>query len=483
MRRPTPVRPVTPPACAAALLAAVLLGTAAARADVVIPSSAFSSGANNAEFHSDVRIFNPTASAVVVTPVFYNQAAGGAAVPSAPPTITIPARTQVQYDNVLSSLFGLGKGVFGPIRFQTTAPIIVSSGVNNVNACGSGATSGQWLPGIDQSQALRAGTLLQLAASADPATGYRSNVVFMNPGASSATVSANLRKGDGTLVSSATVGPLSPNGFTQIGGLSAWIPSPPSITDTNLWLEFTSDQPVLSFASVINNASGDPFAIVMTAEPNVSSPVVAPVASYDVSPAGPAPGQAATFTDTSTNAPTQQFWAFGDGATAIAGTSVAHTYPAAGTYTTSHFVSNAAGASAASKDVVVATAQPIIVTISATTTGNTKWTFVCLSGPCSGPTNNNVDLKVGQQYTITWTTPAAEAKTHGVVPIGFMGVDHCADGQDLITSSHPCTVTFTPTAGLLGFPGPTYTYGCTQTQCAPTLTVHNGMTGTITIVP
>jgi hypothetical protein len=44
-------------------------------------------------------------------------------------------------------------------------------------------------------------------------------------------------------------------------------------------------------------------------------------------------------------------------------------------------------------------------------------------------------------------------------------------------------VSFTPTADLLNVPGGVYTYGCTHTECAPTLALHNAMTGTITIVP
>ena len=39
-------------------------------------------------------------------------------------------------------------------------------------------------------------------------------------------------------------------------------PGVQGITDTNLFLEFTSDRPVLAFTSVINDASGDPFEIV-----------------------------------------------------------------------------------------------------------------------------------------------------------------------------------------------------------------------------
>ncbi|HEY3350510.1 MAG TPA: PKD domain-containing protein [Thermoanaerobaculia bacterium] len=457
------------------LALAALFAAPAASADVVIPSSVYRRGAGGAEFRSDVRVFNPTNSPINYTPVLYDQVSGQTFTAAIQ---TLSPRTQQSFDNIVGSLFGrtLDNGSFGPIRFQTSGAIIVSSSVNNYNACGNGSVSGQWLPGLDATAALKNGTLVQLAASVDLATGYRTNLVFTNPGTQDANVTAKVRKGDGSQLSSATLPALGANGFVQIGNWASF-PGVAGVADTNLWVEFTSDQPVLSFASVINNASGDPFAIVMTAEPNVSAP--APVASYTVAPASPAPGQAATFTDTSTNSPTSQLWSFGDGTTATSGTTVQHTYAAAGTYKTSHFAGNAAGTGAAAKDVVVATAAAIAVTISATTTNNTKWTFVCLTGPCSGAGNNNVNLKVGQPYTITWTTPASEAKTHGVGGIAVLGITTC----DVIRSNLPCTVNFTPTAGMLGFPGPVYTYACTQTTCAPNQNDHNNMQATITIVP
>ena len=471
MKTALPVRSLT--------LVALLAATASS-ADVVIPSSVYRRGAGGAEFRSDVRVFNPTNAPVNVTPTLYDQVSGQAITK---PTETIPPRSQKAWDNIVGTLFGktLDDGAFGPIRFQTAGPVIVSSSVNNYNACGNGSVSGQWLPGLDAGSALTAGTLVQIAASADAGTGYRSNVVFTNPGTSDAIVTARLKQGDGTLIKEVSVGPLPANGFTQIGALSAWLPSPNTITSTNLFLEFTSDQPVLSFASVINNASGDPFAIVMTAEPNVSAPV--PVASYNVAPSSPSPGQAVTFTDTSSNSPTTQLWAFGDGTSATSGATVQHTYAAAGTYKTAHFAGNSAGTSAATKDVVVASATPIAVTISATTTNNTKWTFVCQTGPCSGAGNNNVNLKVGQPYTITWTTPASEAKTHGVGGLASIGIGtEC----DVIRSNQPCTVSITPTAGMLNtqvLVGGHYTYVCTQSTCAPSQAVHDAMQGTITIVP
>lgn len=109
------------------------------------------------------------------------------------------------------------------------------------------------------------------------------------------------------------------------------------------------------------------------------------------------------------------------------------------------------------------------VTIIATSTLNKNWTFV----------PSNVSLKVGQTYTITWTTPAAEAKTHGVGGLAALGITQC----DVIRFNQPCTVSFTPTAAMLNFPGPVYTYGCSQSQCAPSQALHDGMQGTVTIVP
>jgi spore germination protein YaaH len=229
---------------------------------VVLPSSAFRAGRSDAEFHTDVRVLNLGSAAVTVTATLYDQASGGAATAAG---FAVPGRSQAPFDNVLGALFGktLADGAYGPIRFDATGSIVVSSSVNNVNACGSGAVSGQWLPGLDIRGALTSGAIPQVAVSFDTSTGYRTNLVVMNPSAASATVSVRVRKGDGSLLSSATIGPLPPNGFRQVAlDDPAVFPGVAGKRDTNLWIEFASDQPVLAFASVIDNASGDPFAIV-----------------------------------------------------------------------------------------------------------------------------------------------------------------------------------------------------------------------------
>jgi len=459
-------------------LGVVLGGTLAAcgatRADVVVPSSGFLNNGIGDIFQTDVRVFNPTDSPVAVTPVFYRQpntAAGLSAdtVPAA--DVVVPPRGQVSFNNVLQSLFGQVTGAFGPIRFRTTAPIVVSSATNNVNGCNhTGAIQGQWIPGLDVASAMTGGTLVQLAASTSGTAGYRSNLVFFNPAAAgSANVTANLRAGDGSLLSTSTftLGN-GPAGFRQVNNYKDFSP-PVSLSDTNLWIEFTSDQPVLAFASVINNVSGDPYALTASAEP-AAVPAL-PVASYTVS-ASPTAGQPVTFTDTSSGSPTVQLWSFGDGSTGTSGATVQHTYSAGATYKTAHFAGNAAGVSGAAQDVVVAPVVPPTIKITITAS---QWQW----------TPQNVNLKVGQPYEVTFQIdPAVPSVHHGVG--GPAGLGNQGPPANCFFLNPSCVWNFTPTANMLGSPGPVYPYGCTQSTCGfgHTNMTAGGMSGgTITIVP
>ncbi len=228
-------------------------------ATVFLPSSAFRRGENAAEYRTDVRVLNLSSEAVTVRTWLYDQASTAAPEER---TFRIEARNQAAFDNVLESLFGraLSEGAYGPIRFDATGPILVGASVNNVNACGSGAVSGQWLPGLPVSKALRNGVVGQVAVSASAASGYRTNLVVVNPGVAPATVTVTVRLGGGAEVATASIGPLAPNGFRQVA-LSE-VPGMAGRTESNLWLELRADAPVFAYATVVHNVSGDPFAVV-----------------------------------------------------------------------------------------------------------------------------------------------------------------------------------------------------------------------------
>ncbi len=111
-----------------------------------------------------------------------------------------------------------------------------------------------------------------------------------------------------------------------------------------------------------------------------------PVASFVAAEAGLSIG----FTDTSTNAPTAWSWDFGDGTTSTS-QSPSHTYAAAGTYTVSLTVSNAAGSDVEEQTFTVDVAPPVAA-------------FTCTAEgggvSCDGSISSSAD-------TYAWTAPDA----------------------------------------------------------------------------
>lgn len=235
-----------------------------------LPSSAWGSGANGAVYRTNVWLLNPGEDFVTVKARFEDVETHSSFDSR---EIRIGGRTQAIFENVHDSMlarFPPGHPppivTYGPIRFDSTGPLIVTASVVNVNACGSGAAAGQVLPALEMSEALLAGVIGQLAVSADPSSGYRTNLVLVNPGHLPATATIRVRSGGGALLASAEIGLYGIQfGFNQIALGS--LPGMAGVTDTDLWLEFSSDQPVIAYATVIHNVSGDPFAVMATPDP------------------------------------------------------------------------------------------------------------------------------------------------------------------------------------------------------------------------
>jgi parallel beta-helix repeat protein len=116
--------------------------------------------------------------------------------------------------------------------------------------------------------------------------------------------------------------------------------------------------------------------------------VVKPVADFTVSPSsGGNTATTYTFTDNSTNAPTNWTWNFGDGQNAT-GKNVTHKFAAAKTYTVTLTAGNSAGSSTATKSVVVGTAaaKPVAsFTISPTSGISTSTTCTFTSTSTNSP--------------------------------------------------------------------------------------------------
>ena len=225
----------------------------AAAADLVIPSTVHKDGANGARYRSDLRIFNPSAEAATVTLSLY---AGGATTASPQTrTVAVPASGLAGLDDVLAGTFGL-LDAYGALRITSTRPVLALT--NTFNDAPEG-TSGQELPGVAVSSFAAAGDTLRFAGLSGD--GFRTNLLFVNLGDAALSLSGSFKGAAGNVLSTRTfsippkamiqensVFPAGASGFLELG--------PPSAA------RLAAGTPSFYVvATVINNASNDPFQV------------------------------------------------------------------------------------------------------------------------------------------------------------------------------------------------------------------------------
>ncbi len=218
----------------------------------VLPGmSDFASPVSN--FHSDIRIFNASPSAVNATATFYPQGNGTPVVRS----VSIGVGEIKVYNNVLPTLFG-ATATGGSIVVTTPAntPLVVS-GRTYSNDAASGGTFGQFIPAVTPAEGIGLGDaplqVLQLEQSAN----FRSNLGL------------NELTGSGVIVHVAAVLPdsktspgtdvtLQPNEFRQLGSVLASL-NPGNTYNGRIIVTVTSGSGrVTAYGSVVDNLTSDP---------------------------------------------------------------------------------------------------------------------------------------------------------------------------------------------------------------------------------
>ena len=108
---------------------------------------------------------------------------------------------------------------------------------------------------------------------------------------------------------------------------------------------------VFSVRLTATNAGGSDTSAVFTV--TVTTPVVAPVASFTRSPGSGLAPLSVAFTDGSTNGPTSWSWDFGDGAAVSTAQNPSHVFSTVGTFTVMLTATNSAGSSSSTQTVTV----------------------------------------------------------------------------------------------------------------------------------
>lgn len=177
-------------------------------------------------------------------------------------SVTLANNQLVAWDDVAVTLFGVSADSSGAIKVDSGQPLIVTARTYNVSASG---TYGQFLPGVEESDALasgQTGVISQLAKNAD----FRTNIGFVNLGSSSCQVRVTLRSTAGSAVGSQRTVTVPAEGWRQDNDI---FQAANAGTHANAYATvevLTPGCEVWGYGSVVDNRSGDPTTIPIRVE-------------------------------------------------------------------------------------------------------------------------------------------------------------------------------------------------------------------------
>ena len=243
----------------AAGVLAILLSSGAARADFVVtlPAAASLHGVPPAFFHSDVWVFNGSADSETTVTATYRCASGSCG--DAVQTFTIPPRQVRAFPDIVGTLFGAPE-TFGAIEFESRTLIVVTSRL--YSPARGEPTVGMFVGGLKEDDAHAAAVLTSLSHSANPATGYRTNVGVYNPHDVAQSLVFTFFAATGALLGqfSDTVGPRRP---LQINDAEIFrrLNIASDVRDFTCVVSGDRINALFAYASVIDNRSADPIYI------------------------------------------------------------------------------------------------------------------------------------------------------------------------------------------------------------------------------
>jgi len=159
---------------------------------------------------------------------------------------------QFRSSNILKDL-GAPMGSFGTIRVESASNLLISAGSEVRSSQGFGG----FFPGVAVERAWHAGLILDVIDDGPRGTPdtYRTNLGLSATGPRSANVTIKLYTQSGDWVNSMST-TLAGNGLTQIDGIVQRLRGPVQVTRG--YLRILSTQPIIAWASKIDNGTDDP---------------------------------------------------------------------------------------------------------------------------------------------------------------------------------------------------------------------------------
>lgn len=232
-------------------------GGGAAAYEYMVAGIAHAPGLEGSNWRSKLALLNRSGTSAQVT-LSYVRSSGAPLSQS----LTLAINQLVAWDDVAVSLFGVSADSSGAIKVGSSQPLIVTARTYNASADG---TYGQFLPGVDETEALAIdglGVISQLAKNAD----FRSNIGFVNLGEADCRVRVTLRNSSGGPVGSQRTLNVPAGGWKQDNDI---FEAAGAGTHANAYATvevLTEGCQVWGYGSVVDNRSGDPTTIPMLRE-------------------------------------------------------------------------------------------------------------------------------------------------------------------------------------------------------------------------
>lgn len=206
-------------------------------------------------FRTDLRIFNPSSTKDIQIQAYFLPTGGGDNSGAQPKTITIHPRQMAVYDDAITTLFSDTR--LGGIRLSSADDFVATQKIYSVAANG---TLGQFLPGIDSATAKKNGLLLQIKANGSngQAGTFRTNIGILNPNNATANTTWRLYDKNNALVGDAKTLAVAPYAVIGPSEMRGFFGAPASADLSDAWIGYTSDQPIVAYASVVDNGTTDP---------------------------------------------------------------------------------------------------------------------------------------------------------------------------------------------------------------------------------
>ncbi|HPA82917.1 MAG TPA: hypothetical protein PLS95_19000 [Thermoanaerobaculales bacterium] len=214
-----------------------------------------SSGAHGSQWRSKLAVLN-TADAANQATLRYHYGSSTAEV-----TVQLGPGELRTWDDVVVDLFGVAVESSGAIKVRADEPVLVSARTYNASAAG---TFGQYMPAVREADALSFGQLGRLSLLSNSDT-FRSNIGFLNLGSERAELRVTLHDATGTALGSLEIAVPAGRWRQQsdvFGAVGAG-----EVANGYATVELlTEGGRIWSYASVIDNATGDPTTVPLAIE-------------------------------------------------------------------------------------------------------------------------------------------------------------------------------------------------------------------------